>query len=767
MTTRTDGTRDLARMLLACAVLAAGCGRLPASRTHDADVKDAAPDGALVSGSGLTLSRIFDDPPLDGVSIRSPAWSGDGSKLGWLRSAPDNRDVLELWAWEAGKAEPGLLVRAADLVDPGREALSDAQVLALERKRITERGITSFTWSPDGSSVLLPLGGSLHVFDVATRKSLVLDDGTRGVPMDPRFSPDGSMVAFVREGDLWVASAAGGEERQLTRGATDTLTHGLAEFVAQEEMGRYRGFWWSPDSTRIAFLEVDESGVEVWRRASYGAGESFVTEQRYPGAGRPNAVVRPGILTVETGKVTWVDLAGDEQYVARVDWAPDGSAIALELQPRSQKRLDLVMVDAEDATTRVVLSETSDTFVNLHDDLHLLADGRFVWSSEKTGTRQVYLHEADGSQVAQLTSLELPVMAVHAVDEKSGTVLFSAAVNRGLECQVFSVPLSGGDVTALGTEPGWHSIEASPDGRHYLDSHSTAMDPPRSAVHDATGTKIAVIEPNPTEELSTLLTTRPELTTVTAADGVTELSAMYIKPPDFDPKKRYPVVIYGYGGPHGHLVADRWTRSSLFSHYLAQQGFVVFSVDPRGAAARGKAFEDEIHQRFGVVEVQDHAEAARHLARLSWVDPERIGIWGWSYGGYLTIMSLVQTSDLYRCGIAVAPVTDWHFYDSHYTERYMGMPDTSAAAYEKGSVLLADPAGLTEDLLIVHGMADDNVFLRHSLSFVERLQDAGVQFDLMLYPGKTHLIAGKGTRKHLYTMMYEFWVRHMGSDDAR
>lgn len=749
----------LATLLLICA---GGCGK-PVGTAPQAD---AGPDakGAQESTSqapGLTLDRLYEDPPLDGVSIRSARWTKDGSKVGYLRPGRENRDVLELWVWEVATGKSRRLLRAQDVVSPEKMQLTEEEILALERRRITQRGITSFVWAPGGDAVLVPLGGSLYLTDLSSGDVKRLLDGGDGTALDPRFSPDGSRVVFVRDGDLFMVQAEDGAVSQLTTGATDTVTRGLAEFVAQEEMGRYRGYWWSPDSTRIAFLEVDETAVEVWKRASYHAGESTMAEQRYPGAGRTNATVRPGVVDVKTGKVEWIELPDWTEYVPRVDFRPDGQALTLQIQPRDQKKLALLEVDMETGQTRVLVTDRMDTFVNLHDDVTFLEDGRFLWTDESTGVRQIFLHDASGKRLAQLTRGELPVVAVEGVDEETKAVLYSAVTNRSLELHLFSVPLGGGDPVQITTDPGWHSVTVSDDAKHFVDTHSTAVSPPRSTVHDASGKLLSVLEDNPTEELDRLLTTKPAFFTVKAADGETDLNAMFIKPPDFQPKNPYPVVVYGYGGPHGHVVQDRWRRSGLFSHFLAQQGYVVFSVDPRGSNFRGKAFEDQIYKRCGVLEVQDHQAAVQHIATLPFVDSQRIGIWGWSYGGYLTIMSLLATDGLYRAGIAVAPVTDWKWYDTHYTERYMGMPDADADVYAAGSALEQDPSGLTEDLLVVHGMADDNVFLRHTLSFIEKLQSAPVQFDLMLYPGKTHLIAGKNTRKHLFTMMFDYWQTHL------
>ncbi len=709
----------------------------------------------------LTLERIFEDPPLDGVSIRSVQWTENGKMVGFLRPSQENRDVLELWVYDVAEGKSRLLVRAEDLVPADAMELTEEQIQELERKRITQRGITSYIWAPDGGSILFPLGSDLYLYDIGGKQAQRLETGVEGAPMDPRFSPDGKRISFVSGGEIWVLPLGAGVARRLTKGATETLTHGLAEFVAMEEMGRYRGYWWSPDSGWIAFLEVDESGVEVWGRASYHAGESSLAEQRYPGAGKPNAVTRLGLIEMATGWTYWVELGEDVEYVARVDWGPEERFFFTQVQTRDQKALRLLSINPATAKPHELFSETSNTFVNLHDNLHFLEDGTFIWSSERSGMRQLYLMSEDGKLMRQLTEQPLPVVALEAVDEDAGRVFFTAVTNSTLENHLFAVSLEGGEAVQLTQSRGWHSVEVSPDGKHFVDVHSSSSSPARATLHDSGGDELAVLEPNPTPELDRYLRSPREFVQVPAADGKTTLNGMIVKPPDFDATKKYPVIIYGYGGPHGHVVADRWHRSVPWNQFLAQNGYIVFAIDPRGSNYRGKAFEDEIHERFGVVEIVDHRAAVEHLRTLPFVDPERIGIWGWSYGGTLVLMSLLETEGLYRCGIAVAPVTDWHWYDTHYTERYLGMPEPNAGIYSAASPVEKDPAEIQEKLLLVHGMADDNVFLRHSLAFMSRLQDAGVQFDLMLYPGKTHLIAGKDSRKHLYTLMFDFWETNL------
>lgn len=735
------------------------CARLHAGETLRLSPGEGS--GTSLEGT-LTLDRIFlEEPPLDGISPRGFAWSEDGKRLGYLRPSPENRDVLELWVYEIEKGGSRRLLGAADILGGKDQKLSDEEIQALERKRITQRGITSYEWSPDARSLLVPLGG-LYVYDLESGKALLLDDGEKGPLLDPHFSPDGSFISFVRDGDIRILPPEGGRERRLTTGAAATLAHGLAEFIAMEEMGRYRGYWWSEDSRMIAYTEVDESGVEVWTRARYEASGSSLTEQRYPAAGRANAKVRLGVVDIASGKTRWLDLGEDVEYIARVEWSPDSKSLAIQAQPRDQKELRLLFADPYSGKIRSVLIEREDTYVNLHDDFRFLEDGSFLWSSEESGAKQLYHYDQSGSLLGRITHHDSPVLALEGVDEENGVLFFTAAARGGLETCLYRQPLAGGDPVKLNSAEGWHGILMSKDARFYVDIHSTITRPPRATLHDATGRELAVLEENPTPELDRLLVSRPEFIRVTAADGCTQLNAVQLVPPDFDPSCRYPVLMYGYGGPGGQVVANRWSRSKLFDHFLAGRGYIVFSVDPRGSGSRGKSFEEEIYMRMGQVEVDDHRAAVEHLRSLPYVDAGRIGLWGWSYGGSLVLMSLLSTDGLYRCGVAVAPVTDWLLYDTQYTERYLGLPAENADAYRTASPLSQDPAGITEALLIVHGMADDNVFLDNTLGMIEKLQEGSIPFELMLYPGKTHLIGGKKAQRHLYGLIFDFIERRMG-----
>ncbi len=725
---------------------------------------------------GLSLERLFEDPPLDGVRLRDISWNGEGTEVGFLRPGGKNRDVLELWVFDVKGGRSRLLARPSDVLPEGKPEAGVDEIRRPGGDRGAVEGITGYAWSPHGRSVLFLLGGGLYLLDPASGNARLLVGGADDPVIEPAFSPDGSSASYVQDGDLWLLSLEGGEPRRLTERTSPDVTYGLAESAAREEMCRWRGYWWSRGGRWLAYLEVDASGLEPHRPVAClfedalltgerrHSGEVSPGEEQYPAGGGPGAEVRLGILDTYSGKTKWVDFDPDVEYITGVEWGPGDVILAVQIQPRDRSWLQLVRADPRKGKKYFILEERSETFMNPHDDIHILPDSRFVWSSERTGTRQLFLHDPRGEIIRRLTNRELPVVELEGVDEENGRIFFSAVTNGSLELHLFSVSLEGGEPVQLTAAPGWHETEVPGDCRHFVDTFSSVLSPPEVSVHDASGSRVAVLEDNPTPEFDEFELSEPEFFRITAADGRTPLNAVWTKPPGFDPLREYPVVIHASGGPESHAVADRWRSSTLRDQFLARQGYIVLSLDPRGTNHRGKAFRDEIYRRPAVADVEDYTAAVRHLRTFSFIDGERIGIRGWGYGGTLALMSLLETEGLYSCGIAIAPVTSWRRHHSCFTKRFLGPPGENEEAYRAASVLDHDPAGLTEKLLLVHGTADETVSLCQALALARKLQQAGVQFDMMLYPGETHLLAGKETKQHLSRLMFDFFETHLGAE---
>jgi dipeptidyl-peptidase-4 len=716
----------------------------------------------------LTLDAITGPLPLSGPTLMKPKVAPDGSRVSFLRGKESDRNQLDLWAYDIASGETRLLVDSK-VVLPGNETLSDAEKARRERQRIAAMtGIVDYQWSPDARTLLFPLGGELYLYDLGKQGKAAVRQLTHGegFTTDAKLSPKGGFVSFVRDRNLWVIDLASGKQLQLTRDGSATVGNGVAEFVADEEMDRHTGYWWAPDDSAIAFARIDESPVPVQKRYEMYADRTEMIEQRYPAAGDRNVAIKLGVIAPRAeASPRWVDLGSNADiYLARVNWR-DPQRLTFQRQSRDQRTLDLIEADLASGRQRTLITETSPTWVPLHNSLHFLKQGGFLWSSERSGFQHLYRVSEDGRAVMALTSGDWPVDELLAVDEEAGKVFFRAGVESARESQIYAVPLQGGPLQRLSQAPGMHTASFAGNASVYVDSWSNTTTPPQIALFRANGEKIATLVENnladPAHPYARYLDAQLPVVfgTLTAADGRTPLNYSLIKPAGFDPAKRYPVVVYVYGGPASQTVTDSWPGRGdhLFNQYLAQQGYVVFSLDNRGTPRRGRDFGGALYGVQGTVEVADQLKGVEWLKQQPWVDPARIGVQGWSNGGYMTLMLLAKASDQYACGVAGAPVTDWGLYDSHYTERYMNLPARNAKGYEEARVL-AHIDGLRSRLLLIHGMADDNVLFTNSTSLMSALQKRGQPFELMTYPGAKHGLSGSNAL-HRYRLAEDFLGR--------
>jgi dipeptidyl-peptidase 4 len=711
----------------------------------------------------LTIERIFDGGSLAGPAPRGLQISPDGSRVTFLRARPDDQFQLDLWEYQLKDNSTRLLVDSKKLESNG-EQLSDAEKARRERERTAGlHGIVSYQWSPDGKQLLFPVGGKLYVYGLATPDAApkLLDTGDNVI--DPRISPKGRYVSFLRDQNLWVIDLTSGEAKQLTHDGGGTVHNGEAEFVAQEEMDRSSGYWWAPDDSAIAFERFDEAKVPVTKRTELYADHTEVIDQRYPAAGQPNVAVKLGLVAPSGGASRWIDLGKDPDiYLTRVNWLPDSKHLAYQRMPRSQQQLDLRLVDTKTLAQHTLLSETSDTWINLNDDLTFLKDSKaFLWGSERSGYHHLYLYGLDGKLKHAVSAGDWQIDGVLSVNEHNGMVYVSSNKDAVPERQVYALKLDGSTASApmrISQGAGTHMAEFAPNAAFYLDNFSSVDTPPQVSVHKPDGALLSWIEPNKLDEKHPFWPYRdslikPEFGTLQAADGQTLYYRVY-KPAGFDPTKKYPVFDMYYGGPSAQLVTNAW--GDYFNQYMANQGFVVFTLDNRGMARRGRKFENAIYQQLGAAEVDDQLVGIEWLKSQPWVDGRRIGVFGWSYGGYMTTMMLSKASDQLAGGVAVAPVTNWRLYDTFYTERYLGRPQDNDAGYTRSSPL-AWLDGLTAKLYLVHGMADDNVLFLNSTELMAELQKRGTQFQFMAYPGAKHGLNLPGQRTHVYHLIENFF----------
>ena len=721
-----------------------------------------------VHAEKLTLEAITGNAPLSGPTLMKPKVAPDGSRVTFLRGKDSDVKQLDLWEYDIASGQTRLLVDSK-LVLPGAETLSDEEKARRERQRIAAlSGIVDYQWSPDARTLLFPLGGELYLYDLGKQGSAAVRKLTNGegFSTDAKLSPKGGFVSFVRERNLWVIDLASGKQLQLTRDGSATIGNGVAEFVADEEMDRHTGYWWAPDDSAIAFARIDESPVPVQKRYEMYADRVEMIEQRYPAAGDRNVLVTLGVVAPRAAAaVNWVDLGKEQDiYLARVNWR-DPQHLSFQRQSRDQKTLELIEANLADGKQRTLATESGKTWVPLHNSLRFLKDGRFVWSSERSGFQHLYVANADGSNLTALTSGNWPVDELLAVDEAAGTVYFRAGVESPLRSEIYAVALAGGAPKKLSQAAGMHSAAFANNASVYVDTWSNSTTPPQIELFRANGEKIATLLDNnladPKHPFAKYRDAqRPvEYGTLTAADGKTPLHYSLIKPEGFDPAKKYPVAVYVYGGPASQTVTDSWPGRGdhLFNQYLAQHGYVVFSLDNRGTPRRGRDFGGALYGVQGTVEVADQLKGVEWLKTQPWVDGSRIGVQGWSNGGYMTLMLLAKASNQYACGVAGAPVTDWGLYDTHYTERYMNLPAANPAGYAEGRVL-THIDGLTSPLLLIHGMADDNVLFSNSTSLMSALQKRSQPFELMTYPGAKHGLSGANAL-HRYRIAENFLGR--------
>ncbi|HEY3519603.1 MAG TPA: DPP IV N-terminal domain-containing protein, partial [Rhodanobacteraceae bacterium] len=519
-----------------------------------------------------------------------------------------------------------------------------------------------------------------------------------------------------------------------------------------------------------AFERFDERDVPVTRRFEVYPDRTDVIEQRYPAAGDPNVRVKLGLVAPAGGEPRWIDLGKNPDiYLVRVDWLPDGKRLSYQRMQRSQQHLDLQLVNVADLKQRTLLTETSKTWINLNDDLHFLKDGSaFVWGSERTGWHHLYLYGLDGKLQHPISAGDWNLDGVLKVDEKAGLVYVSSNKDAISDKQIYALKIDGSiasDPQRISQSEGWHEARFADDASLYVDTFSDPVTPPQVSVHQSGGKFIAWVEQNKLDASHPYWPyhdahVSPFFGTLKADDGQTLYYRMY-KPSGFDPKNKYPVMLHFYGGPTAQMATDAWP--DLFDEYMAQRGFVVFTLDNRGMARRGRAFSDPIYHQFGDVEVADQRAGIAWLKSQPWVDGSRIGTFGWSYGGYLSTMMLAKDSPELAGGVAVAPVTDWRLYDTYYTERYLGLPRDDDAGYTRSAVF-AWLDGLTSPLLLVHGMADDNVLFLNSTKLMAALQKRGFQFDLMTYPGGKHGLSTPEMRKHAFTAIADFFQRQIAHD---
>jgi dipeptidyl-peptidase-4 len=737
-------------LLLACAVPSLICNAQQA----------AAPAAAAAPASykPLTVDRIYSLPSLSGQLTRAIAWAPDSKQISFFRTDGAGKEAkTELWVMDVATGQRRALLSADKLEsllpsDSGR----NTQATGLGRHAPAQ-----YQWAPSGVALLFQGPNSLAWFDLKTQASRTLVSGKESIA-DPKISPDGRYVSFVRNHNLWLVSVADGKERALTEGGTEEVRKGELDWVYPEELEITTAYWWAPDSSAIAYFEMDERKVAKYPLVDFSSPAGDAEEEPYPPAGGGNPIVRVFVTPVGGGEAHAMDTGENTDiYIARVNWLTDSRHLAIQRLNRQQTVLDLLIADAANGQTRTALNETDQYWINISNDLHFLKDGkRFLWSSERTGFRHLYLYDLEGKQLAQITKGDWEVSAVDAVDEGKGMVYFTGAAKSPLERHLYRVSLDGSAISRITIHNGTHGVNMAPDVSAFVDTYSDVMTPPRQDVARADGSLLRVIDENKVSELAEYHLSAPQFLSVKSHDGV-PLNAVMIKPPDFDASKKYPVLVFTYGGPHAQVVLNAWGGNTALWHQLmVQKGYIIFSLDNRGSAGRGHLFEEPIHYRLGAQELSDQLDGVAYLKSLSYVDGNRIGIWGWSYGGHMTLHAMFEASGTFKAGFAGGPVTDWHFYDSIYTERYLGLLPQNEHGYRESSPI-DKAAGLKGKLLIAHGTGDDNVHFANTLALINELIEHGKYVEVMPFPGRGHGVSDPPARKVLMNRVTQFFLDNL------
>jgi dipeptidyl-peptidase-4 len=710
------------------------------------------------SGKALTVERIYSMPSLNGRLTRGLAWTPDGKRLSYFETKGTGKEAkTELWVMDAANGERRLLV-AADKLESilPADSAKPTQATGLGR-----RAPAQYQWAPDGAAILFQGPTALAWLDLKSQTARTLVAGKAAIA-DTKISPDGKFVSFVRDHNLWLLNLADSQERTVTLGGTEEIRKGELDWVYPEELEIKTAYWWSPDSSAIAYLEMDERKVSQYPLVDFSSPSGEAELERYPVAGGANPVVRMLVASARGGEPRAMDIGAETDiYIPRVNWLNDSRHIAVQRLNREQNTLDLLIADAATGKTRNALSEQDPSWVNVSDDLYFFKDGkRFLWSSERTGYRHLYLYDLEGQQLAQLTKGEWEVTSLNAVEESKGVVYFTTTEKSPLERHLYRVGVDGSGFTRITKEEGTHDVVLAPNAAAFYDTYSNSAAPPRQDLCRTDGSRITIINENKVVELADYHLSPVEFLSVKSRDGV-PLNASIIKPPNFDAQKKYPVLVSTYGGPHAQVVRNAWGGSTFLWHALmAQKGYIIFLLDNRGSAGRGHVFETPLHLRLGAQELSDQRDGVQYLKSLPYVDASRIGIWGWSYGGHMTLHAIFEAGDDFKAGFAGGPVTDWRYYDSIYTERYLGLPQKNEKGYVDSSPVKY-ARQLKGKLLIAHGTGDDNVHFANTLTVINDLIEAGKYVEVLAFPGRGHGVSDPPARRVLMQRVTQFFLDNL------
>jgi dipeptidyl-peptidase 4 len=696
------------------------------------------------------------------TQLPSIQWLDNGYAMMYDFRKPFNERTIELFDPATCTSKPALDMNKA--LESLKSILGDKTPLMLTPPN---------NFDKNGENAIYNFGGDVFLLNL---KAVAFERITNTVEEEKNisFSPDGNYLSYVRLNNIFVYDVKAKKEKAITTDGTETLLNGTLNWVYWEEIFGRRdvAYWWSNDSKAIAYLQTDESMVSTMYYSDFKPAVPNVIKQRYPKTGGTNPIVKVGVAEIENAKTTWLNFSDiNYEYIIRVNWLPDSKQVAVQTMNRMQDELNLFFANRNDGKVKLILKETDPCWVNIFDDLHFIKNGKeFLWVSERSGYAHIYRYSADGKLINQVTKGEWAVVAsggsafwvhksISAVDDKNEIIYFTAQEKSATEKYLYRINFDGSGMKRISQEEGTHAINFCPSTKYYLDTYSNIKTPPELSLYTCDGKLVKKIGSYDAGKLAMLDLQRPEQFTVPARDGF-PLPAEIMKPKDFDPNKKYPLIVYVYGGPSAAQVLNRWRNSIYYDQVLLDNGFLVAIIDPRISTAISKKLENLADRNIGgEVELNDLVDGVRWFKKQSFIDSTRVGVWGWSGGGTFTLNAMTGSKE-FKAGIAVAAVTDWHYYDSKFGESVMKTPDVNPVGYDKTS-LVKRAKNLHGRLMIVHGTYDDNVHIQNAYAFMDELIKENIMFDLMIYPMRQHGIADRPAQIHLYNRMLEFWKKNL------
>ena len=708
----------------------------------------------------LTLEWVLTEGRTVGA-VPSHVWLADGRLMIYDARLPAEQRVFEILDPKTGERRKAFDMAAA--------LASLNALLPATPARRTLSWPQSFDAS--GRRALYVLNGDLFVLDLTKARFARITKSSEE-ERSGEFSPDGNKLAFVRKNDLYITDLDTLKESRLTRDGAETILNGTLSWLYWEEIFGRRdiGFWWSPDSKALAYLQTDESKVPLSTFVDFQPDAPRVITQRYPKAGMPNPRVRVGVVEINGEITKWISLSDKpDDYILRVKWLPTSQRLSVQTLTRDQHELGLYFVDRESGKAKRILTDTNPGYINIHDDLHFLSDGQhFLWASERDDNYHLYRYSMDGRLVNQITRGPWSLAssggafwvkrAVSSVDEINGLIYFTSMERSQFERHLYRIKFDGSGMTRISKDSGFHGISMSPNAQFYLDTFSDVRTLPSLTLRRSDGQEQLILAKPRSELLARFDLQQPELITIPARDGF-PLPALVLRPKDFRTDRRYPVIMDVYGGGSSMSVVNAWRRNMLYDQLLAREGYIVVRVDNRSATGISKSLENSVIGKVGEPETEDFIDAAKWLKSQTWVDSNRVGVWGWSNGGWCTL-NLMTRSKEFKAGIAVAAVTDWRYYDSKWAEAFLKTPQENPEGYARTS-MVKRAGELHGRLLIVHGSYDDNVHPQNVLAFTDALVKSGKLFELMIYPMRGHGISDPEATLHLYRTMLDFWKRNL------